>query len=226
MALVTHELRTPLTAIQGMSEVLEQYQLNPEEQHEMFRAINDEAKRLARMIEEYLDISRIESGARQLRGAPVRVEKLLEEALLKLRPVAAQRRLSIIRRVAPDLPVIMADSDLLTRAVTNLISNAIKYSPAGKEITINARAEGQALRIEVVDQGYGIPAADLERIFEKFYRVSRAEDTDVQGTGLGLAFVREIVELHGGRVTVSSVAGSGSTFSLLLPLLNPGAAME
>jgi two-component system sensor histidine kinase SenX3 len=115
---------------------------------------------------------------------------------------------------------------LLTRAVTNLISNAIKYSPAGKEITINARAEGQALRIEVVDQGYGIPAADLERIFEKFYRVSRAEDTDVQGTGLGLAFVREIVELHGGRVTVSSVAGSGSTFSLLLPPLNSGAATE
>jgi PAS domain S-box-containing protein len=226
MALVTHELRTPLTAIQGMSEVLEQYQLSPEEQHEMFRAINDEAKRLARMIEEYLDISRIESGARRLRAAPVRVEKLLEEALLTLRPVAAQRRLTIIRRVAPDLPVIMADSDLLTRAVTNLISNAIKYSPAGKEITINARAEGQALRIEVVDQGYGIPAADLERIFEKFYRVSRAEDTDVQGTGLGLAFVREIVELHGGRVTVSSVAGSGSTFSLLLPPLNSGAATE
>lgn len=226
MALVTHELRTPLTAIQGMSEVLAQYEMKPEEQHEMFRAINEEAKRLARMIEEYLDITRIEAGARRLHVTSVRVEKLLEGVLLTLRPVAAQRRIRFVNRIAPDLPALLADSDLLTRAVTNLLSNAIKYSPAETEITIKAQADEQAFWVEIADQGYGIPTADLERIFEKFHRVARAEDADVRGTGLGLAFVREIAELHGGRITVESTVGSGSTFSLRLPLRKPMAATE
>ncbi len=226
MALVTHELRTPLTAIQGMSEVLAQYEMKPEEQHEMFRAINDEAKRLARMIEEYLDITRIEAGARRLHLTSVRVEKLLEGVLLTLRPVAAQRRISFISRIAPDLPALLVDSDLLTRAVTNLLSNAVKYSPAETEITIKAHADEQAFWIEIADQGYGIPTADRERIFEKFHRVARPEDADVRGTGLGLAFVREIAELHGGRITVESQVGSGSTFSLRLPLRKPMTATE
>ncbi len=219
MALVTHELRTPLTAIQGMSEVLAQYEMKPAEQREMFRAINDEAKRLARMIEEYLDITRIEAGARRLHRTSVRVEKLLERVLLTLRPVAAQRGIKLVTRIAPDLPALLADHDLLTRAVTNLIANAIKYSPAETEITIKVRADEQALWVEIADQGYGIPAADLARIFEKFHRVARVEDADVRGTGLGLAFVREIAELHGGRITVESEVGNGSTFSLRLPLL-------
>jgi PAS domain S-box-containing protein len=218
MALVTHELRTPLTAIQGMSEVLAQFEVDEEKRREMHLAINDEAKRLSRMITEYLDIAKLESGARALRLVPVRISALIERVLLLLDPLAAQREIRINRRIAPQLPTLLADADLLAQSLTNLIANAIKYSPVKTEIIVEARAVDDALVVEVADQGYGIPADALPRILEKFYRVPRIEDADAPGTGLGLALVREIVELHGGHVTVESELGVGSTFSVRLPL--------
>jgi two-component system phosphate regulon sensor histidine kinase PhoR len=218
MALVTHELRTPLTAIQGMSEVLAQFEVEAKRRREMHMAINDEAKRLSRMINEYLDIAKLESGACPLRLSPVRISSLVERVLLLLDPLAAQRDIRIVRRFAPRLPALLADADLLAQSLTNLIANAIKYSPVKTEIIVEARALGDALLIEVADQGYGISSEVLPRIFEKFYRVPRVEDADAPGTGLGLALVREIVELHGGRVTVESEPGVGSTFSVRLPL--------
>jgi two-component system phosphate regulon sensor histidine kinase PhoR len=218
MTLVTHELLTPLTAIQGMSEVLAQYEVQAERRREMHLAINDEAKRLSHMIKEYLDISRLESGAHQLRQAPVRIGPLVERVLLLLDPLASQRNIRIERRLAPELPALLADADLIAQALTNLIANAIKYSPPQTEIVVRANMTGDALVVEVEDQGYGIPADALSQIFEKFYRVPRVEDADVHGTGLGLALVREIVELHGGRVTVESEPGAGSIFSVRLPL--------
>ena len=222
MMLVTHELRTPLTAIQGMSEVLSQYDLDQKRRREMHLAINEEAKRLARMINDYLDITRLESGARPLRLAPARIAPLVERALLMLDPLAEQRDVRILRRFAPNLPSLFVDTDLLAQAVTNLVANAIKYSDSPSEIVVELRADGDALWIEVDDRGHGIPAESLSRIFEKFYRVPRLEDADVPGTGLGLAFVREIAEKHGGRVNVESQEGVGSVFSLRLPLLYKG----
>jgi two-component system phosphate regulon sensor histidine kinase PhoR len=218
MTLVTHELRTPLTAIQGMSEVLSQFDVDDERRREMHLAINDEAKRLSSMINEYLDISKLESGAEPLRLTAVRMGALVERVLLLLDPVAAQRQIKIVRRLAPNMPGLLADTDLIAQALTNLIANAIKYSPIQTEIIVAGRADGDSVIIEVTDQGHGIPAHSLKRIFEKFYRVPRVEDADVPGTGLGLALVREIVELHGGRVTVKSEPGVGSTFSVRLPL--------
>jgi PAS domain S-box-containing protein len=218
MTLVTHELRTPLTAIQGMSEVLAQFEVDEARRREMHLAINDEAKRLARMISEYLDITRLESGARPLRLVPVRIATLIERALLLLDPLAAQREIRIVRRLDSNLPALLGDADLIAQALTNLIANAIKYSPVKTEIIVEARATNDALLIEVADHGYGIPPEVLPRIFEKFYRVPRVEDADAPGTGLGLTLVREIVELHGGRVTVESEPGRGSTFSVRLPL--------
>lgn len=218
MMLVTHELRTPLTAIQGMSEVLSEYDVDQKRRREMHLAINEEAKRLARMINDYLDITRLESGARPLRLAPTRVATIVERALLMLDPLAEQREMRIVRRFAPNLPPLLIDADLLAQAVTNLIANAIKYSNPASEIIVELRADRDALWIEVADQGHGIPAEALARIFDKFYRIPRLEDADVSGTGLGLAFVREIVEKHGGRINVESEAGVGSVFSLRLPL--------
>jgi signal transduction histidine kinase len=217
MALVTHELLTPLTAIQGMSEVLAQFDVQEERRREMHLAINDEAKRLSHMITEYMDITKLESGAHPLRLAPVRLMTLIERVLLLLSPLAAQRDIRIVRRLAPDLPPLLADADLIAQALTNLIANAIKYSPVKTEITVAACDAGGGLVVEVSDHGYGISPDALPHIFEKFYRVPSAEDTDVPGTGLGLALVREIVELHGGRVTVHSETGVGSTFSVRLP---------
>src|ERR1700730_2919362 len=218
MSLVTHELRTPLTAIQGMSEVLAQFDVDADRRREMHLAINEEAKRLARMIDEYLDITRIEAGARPLRKTPLRADALVERALLLLDPIASSRGIPITREFDKDLPVVMADSDLLAQAVTNVIANAIKYSPSGRGIRVSVRTRGNDLLIEVTDKGYGMTPTDVKRIFEKFYRVPRVETADEPGTGLGLAFVREIMDSHGGYASVESELGSGSTFTLRLPL--------
>jgi signal transduction histidine kinase len=218
MTLVTHELLTPLTAIQGMSEVLAQFEVQPDRRREMHRVINDEAKRLSHMITEYMDIAKLESGAHPLRLTPVRITSIIERVVLLLSPLAAQRDITIVRYVALDLPVLSVDADLIAQALTNLLANAIKYSGPQTEIALEARVAGRALLIEVKDQGYGISADALPHIFEKFYRVPSIENSDVPGTGLGLALVKEIVELHAGRVTVQSERGLGSTFLLRLPL--------
>ena len=217
ISLVSHEMRTPLTAIQGMTELLANYDLPTHRRREMNLAINDEVKRLTRMISEYLDITRLESGATAMRTAAVRVDALLERTLLLLDPVAAKRRIELTRHFCPDLPPVLADPDLLSRAFENLVSNAIKYSPENTVVTISTAVEEDYVAVEVGDRGYGIPPADLARIFEKFYRVPRVEDAETPGTGLGLAFVREIAELHRGSVSVRSDVGRGSTFTLRLP---------
>ena|GEM_PF-601463 len=219
MALVSHELRTPLTAIQGISEVLTKYEVEPQRRYEMHLAINDESKRLARMIDEYLDLTRLETGARPLRPEPLRIVQLLERTLLLLEPVAAQREIRIARRFAPNLPALMADPDLIARAVTNLLANAIKFSAPQHDVIVEAAAENDFLRIEIKDQGCGIPPEAIPFIFEKFYRVPRLEDADTPGTGMGLAFVRDIAQLHGGRITVESEVGVGSVFTLRLPFV-------
>ncbi|MCI0391023.1 MAG: CHASE2 domain-containing protein [Acidobacteria bacterium] len=218
MALVTHELKTPLTAIQGMSEVLARYEVETLKRREMHSTINEEAKRLARMIDEYLDLTRLESGVRQLRLLPMRVEQLLERALLLLDPVAESRGIKIIRNLDPALPPLLGDADLISRAVTNLVDNAIKFSPANSTIKGNTRADGSGVLIEVIDQGCGIAPEFQGQIFEKFYRVPRAANVDIPGTGLGLSLVREVAELHSGLVTVESQPGTGSVFSLYLGL--------
>ena len=218
IALVSHEMRTPLTAIQGMTELLAHYDMDPERRKEISAAINEEVKRLTSMITEYLDITRLESGATVVRKTPVKVEGILQRLVLLVGPEAAQQDIRLTLKIDASLPVLVADADLLSRAVENLVSNAIKYSPAGTQVTIGAARERDAIVISVTDQGYGIPEADLARVFEKFYRVPRVEDAGVPGTGLGLALVREIAELHGGTATVTSQVNVGSTFALRIPV--------
>jgi signal transduction histidine kinase/CHASE2 domain-containing sensor protein len=217
MTLVTHELRTPLTAIQGMSEILTQFDVDPARQRDMHAAIHEEAKRLARMIDDYLNITRLEAGARTLRKVPLRVESIVERVALLLNPIGANRGIPILCEFEEGLPVIKADPDLLAQAVTNVLGNAIKYSPRATEVRVTVRMDTTDVLVEVADKGYGITSEDVKRIFDKFYRVPRAESAEEPGTGLGLTFVREIMEAHGGRVTVQSELGRGSMFSLRLP---------
>ncbi|MDX2041555.1 MAG: CHASE2 domain-containing protein [Acidobacteriota bacterium] len=218
MALVTHELKTPLTAIQGMSGLLARFEVDPERRREMHLAINDEARRLARMIDEYLNITRLETGAQPLRLSATRPAQLIERALLMLDPLAAQREIRIVRRFADELPVLTIDADLIAQAITNLVSNAIKFSPNESEVFVEATRIAEGLRIAVTDSGCGIPPESLPRVFEKFYRVPAVENADVPGTGLGLTLVREISERHGGKVTAESKPGTGSVFTLYLPV--------
>jgi PAS domain S-box-containing protein len=222
IALVSHEMRTPLTAIQGMTELLANYNMDPGRRKEISLAINGEVKRLTAMITEYLDITRLESGATTLRKTPVQVEALLRRIVLLLEPAAGQRGIRLVQTPASALPVLLADVDLLGRAVENLISNAIKYSPDNTEVVIGAARGQGGIAISVADHGYGIPEPDLTRVFEKFYRVPRVEDAGVPGTGLGLALVREIAELHGGTVGVVSTLNQGSTFTLRIPVGETG----
>jgi signal transduction histidine kinase/CHASE2 domain-containing sensor protein len=217
ISLVSHEMRTPLTAIQGMTELLAAYDVEPARRREMNLAINDEVKRLTRMITQYLDITRLESGATEMRLSPVKVEAMLERILILMDPVAAQRGMELKREFAAGLPPVLADPDLLSRAAENLVSNAMKYSPDGTTVTVAARTEEEFVAIEVVDRGYGIPEGSLAKVFEKFYRVPRVQDAEVPGTGLGLPMVREIAELHHGSVVVKSEVNQGSTFILRIP---------
>ena len=218
IALVTHELRTPLTAIQGMSELLTDHEIEPEAQGKMLSTINSEAKRLARMVNEYLDITRLESGAQKARFAPVNIDDLIEQTLLLLEPLAARREIKFVRRFEAIQPNIDADAELLTRSVTNIVANAIKYSPDKTSITAETRSDDKFLKIIVRDEGFGISADQLPRIFEKFYRVPpRKQSSEVAGTGLGLALTQEIVELHGGRIEVESELNKGSKFTIFLP---------
>ena len=220
IALVTHELRTPLTAIQGMSEVLTEHRVEPEPQRKMLLTINDEAKRLARMINEYLDITRLEAGAQKINFAPVNLEALLERTLLMLEPLAAQREIKITNLYLSDRTVIRADAERFAQMLTNIVGNAIKYSPAHSAITIETRTVENELQILVADQGDGISAEQLPHIFEKFYRVPQRGAT-VTGTGLGLALAQEIAELHNGRITAESELGRGSIFTIHLSLNSP-----
>lgn len=220
IALVTHELRTPLTAIQGMSELLTEHEIEPEAQNKMLSTINSEAKRLARMVNEYLDITRLESGAQQAHFAPLDAEAMIEQTLLLLEPIAAKREIKIVRNYQASQANIDADAELLARAVTNIVANAIKYSPEKTTVKIETSSTNEALIIFVRDDGYGIPADQLPRIFEKFYRVSRKQTAGVAGTGLGLALTREIIELHDGRIEVESEPNKGSMFKIFLPFLS------
>lgn len=217
ITLVTHELRTPLTAIQGMSEVLTEHEVEPEARRKMLATINTESKRLARMINEYLDITRIESGIQKALFANVNLASLLEQTLFLLEPLAAQRDIKIICRFDMNLPMIFADAGMLSQALTNIVGNAIKYTAEKTKITVEVETIGEQLKISVIDEGFGISAEQLPHIFEKFYRVPQRHTAGVPGTGLGLALTREIIELHGGRITVESKLNVGSTFTVYLP---------
>lgn len=218
LQLVSHELRTPLTSIQGLSDVLLKFPVETIEAREMLTTIHAEAVRLSETINRYLDIARLESGAQALRITTVDIKQLIAGCVRLHASVAAERGITIIQALNSSLPSLAVDAQLLAQAVNNLLSNAIKYSAADSEVSVEAESDEVRVLIGVRDQGAGIPAEERERIFEKFYRLERDALSGVIGTGLGLPLVKEIVEKHGGRIHVESVPGSGSTFTIQLPV--------
>lgn len=218
LQLVSHELRTPLTSIQGLSEALIKFPVAEDEANEMFKTIHSEAVRLGEMINRYLDLTRLESGAQPLHLAPVSCRRLIADCLRNLSVFAAERRVRLASQVSPSAPTLRADAQLLTQAINNLLSNAIKYSPAETEVVVAAALDHDNVTISVRDHGFGIPKEAQERIFEKFYRLERDTTSNIVGAGLGLPLAKEIVERHGGRVTVESAPMIGSTFTIHLPL--------
>jgi signal transduction histidine kinase len=233
LASTSHELRTPLNAIIGFSEVLLDANLGPlpaEEQREFLTNILTSGKHLLRLINDLLDLSKIEAGKMELHCEPVDVADVIEGVLTTVRSLAAKKRIQVVSERALALPPAWADPPRLKQVLYNLLSNAIKFTPEGGRVSVAARraAEGalpvppsasappQCLQVAVSDTGIGIPAEELERIFQEFEQVGDPSRTH-EGTGLGLALVKKLVEMHGGSIRAESAPGRGSTFTFTIP---------
>ena len=173
---------------------------------------------MTQMVQELLELSRIESGQAPLRMFPTAVANLVEPAVERLRPQAERINLTLAIVLPNELPQVMVDADRIRQVIINLVHNAIKFTPTGGFVTVTARCVHDALVIAVADTGIGIPADDVPRIFERFYKADRARSGG--GTGLGLAIAKHTIQAHNGRIWVESVEGKGSTFSFTLPLVN------
>jgi signal transduction histidine kinase len=218
---VSHELRTPLTSIQGSADNLLDGivgELSPP-QREYVDLIRASTHRLMPFVDDLLDLSRMENGRLVLALQSFQVGQVLEGTIKSLQPLASERQVTLHLEPAPGGLIVRADSDRLSQVVTNLVENALKFTPAGGRVTITAaRADPESIRISVTDNGPGIPEAEQQRIFEKFYQVQGKPQPGRGGAGLGLSIARGIVEAHGGAIGVESKPGHGSTFWFTLPL--------
>jgi signal transduction histidine kinase len=211
---VTHEMRTPLTAIQGSSELMGRYALSEEKRKQIAEMINQESKRLARMIQTFLDVERLSDGQMELKREPFELREIIEACMGRVRPLADRKNIRILSEALEG--AIEGDRELMEYAVYNLLTNAVKYSPSGTQITVACRLESGQLRLSVADQGIGMDAKELRQIFQKFYRTKRAEASGETGTGIGLSIVEQIVLHHGGKMEVTSQPGHGSCFTVVL----------
>ena len=218
---VSHELRTPLSSITAYVEMLIDGDADDEQTRtEFYNVIQGETNRLSRLIDNMLDISRIESGVVMTQGEHVEVDRLVHEAIEMMRPQARAKQIELIEPKAPGTPHIQADKDMIYQAVLNVLSNAVKYTKPGGTVTVDVAVDElqREVVVSVTDTGVGISEADIPHLFDKFYRVTEHK-TLAEGTGLGLNLVKNIVETaHSGRIGVDSKVGIGSTFRISLPL--------
>ncbi|MDX2197672.1 MAG: ATP-binding protein [Phycisphaerae bacterium] len=220
LAHITHELRTPLTNIRAYTETLTQDFLDDEQtRRECYNVIMSETRRLTKLIEDVLSVSQIESGGGRLVRAPVRVEELLRQTMQEMQAAADAKQIKLGLKIPSKVPMVSGDKHRLHQVWTNLIGNAIKYTPEGRSVSVEVESEEGRLRTRVTDTGIGIAPEHHEKIFEKFYRVDDPGVAATEGTGLGLAITREILRMHGGSIRVESELGKGSTFVIDLPPL-------
>jgi two-component system phosphate regulon sensor histidine kinase PhoR len=215
---VSHELRTPITAVRATAEALIAGAKNDEEVVDRFlNTIVAESDRLSALIDDLMEIAKRESGVTRTEKGEFCVAEIVRRAFATVRPLAEQKQVEVGFAVSDGL-VARADEIQLVQLVRNLLDNAVKYTPAGGRVDVAAaRADGE-ISISVRDTGIGIPHGEVDRIFERFYRVDKARSRRLGGTGLGLAIVRDIVEAHGGRIEVVTELGAGSTFTVTLPV--------
>jgi len=215
---VSHEFKTPLTAIQGFAETLLSGALEDAEHSRKFvEIIRENAVRLSRLTDDLLKLAQIEAGKLELQRQPIAVSSVIQPCLEVTRLKADQKNLTLETDCRADLPLVNGDSLCLQRVLQNLLDNAVRYSPTGGRIIVSAFVKGSEIVISVSDNGVGIPKAEQERIFERFYRADAARARADGGTGLGLSIAKHLVEAHGGRIQVQSEVGIGSTFSVFLP---------
>lgn len=215
---VTHEMKTPLTAIQGSSEIMSRYKLNEEKQKQIAQMIHSESKRLAGMIQTFLNVERLAEGEIELKRERFSLPQVLLAALERVQVLVERKEMELT--VGAITPVeLMGDKELLEYAFYNLLNNAVKYSESRTAIECRCSYENGRVRVAIEDHGMGMEPADLKKIFDRFYRSKRAEESGISGTGIGLSIVHEIVKQHDGKIEVSSKVGSGSTFTVILPVV-------
>ena len=245
---VSHELKTPLTSIQGFSQALMEGAAYDEAARKRAAGIiHQEASRMARMVEDLLDLARIDSGQIVMKKTPLDLAQILTSTVERLLPQAAQKQVQLVKKWS-SLPAVVGDGDRLAQVFTNLLDNAVKHTPAHGRVTLTSQVvkglprlrrvraglvqpdattalseRGDFIEVSIADTGPGIPAEDLARIFERFYQVDKSRKRG-KGTGLGLAISKEIIEAHGGYVRAESAAGVGTKFTVLLPITEADAA--
>ena len=223
VANVSHELRTPLTAIQGYLETLLSGALDePENARRFLEIVLRHSERLGRLLNDLTDLSNIELGKVVLRRELVHLDEVVDSVVGMIGPRAARSRVTVSADVPAELPAVAADRDRLAQILINLVDNAVKYTPEGGAVTVTARAAGdEVVEVAVADTGVGIPAADLPRITERFYRVDKARSRELGGTGLGLAIVKHLVLAHGGELRIESPQQQGTIVRFTLPIQPP-----
>jgi Amt family ammonium transporter len=219
LSTATHELKTPLTSVIAYAELLDENEkaLDAEQRHEFLKRLRGEAARLLALIDEILDLSRLESGKLSLHRVPISINDVAKAAAETSRPLATRRTIEIEEIYDATLPPLPLDEVKMRQVLVNLLVNAIKFSPDNTRITLQTMQEDQYLRVEVRDQGEGIDPDDIASIFELFGQGERARQRE-EGLGIGLHIVKRVTELHGGHVGVNSTQGIGSNFWVRLPL--------
>jgi len=218
VANVSHELRTPLASIKGFAETLEMGAISdPKNALSFVNSIQKQADRMTALVEDLLDLTAIESGERAPLLEPVAMKDLIEDVMSGIKQLAGRRRIDLRSEVVDGLPAVAGDRNQLRQIFVNLLENALKFTPGGS-VVVTAVSTGERVTVSVTDTGIGIPSQDLDRIFERFYRVDKARSREMGGTGLGLSIVKHLVETHGGTVRVESDLGRGSTFLVSLPI--------
>jgi signal transduction histidine kinase len=216
VANVSHELKTPITAIRAHLENL----LDGVEQPapETLQVMLAQSERLGRLVEQLLDLSRLESGEVPLQREDVTLEPLVEQVVSEIEVARPERGVRLERELAEDLPAVDADRERVHQVLFNLVDNAVRFTPPGGEVKVSAYRHNGSVEVRVADTGVGIPAEHLPRLFERFYRVDTARSREDGGTGIGLAIARSVVEMHGGHIRAESELGRGSTFTFDLPV--------
>ena len=224
---VSHELRTPLASIQGYTETLMDGALHDADHNMRFLAIiRHNAERLARLTEDLLTLSRVEQKRQEFEFESHMVDGLLKDAMDQVRPITEKNAIRLEEESPPEGAQAWCDSEAVSQILSNLLDNAIKYTPSGGRITVGARPAGRSIEVYVRDTGIGIPAEDLPRLFERFYRVDKARSRELGGTGLGLSIVKHLVAALDGTTRVESAVGQGSTFFFTLPADESAAGRE
>jgi two-component system, OmpR family, sensor histidine kinase SenX3 len=220
VANVSHELKTPATSLRLLAESLEEtIDEDPIQARRFAAQLKKETERFSQLINDLLDLTRLESQEQVENPVPVDVRSVLMSVLARMRRVARKKNIALQwkRFGKATQYTVQGDETQLTSMFTNLVDNAVKYTPPGGRVEVTGGFEGSEIVIRVSDTGIGIPEGKLPRIFERFYRVDKARSKETGGTGLGLSIVRHVAENHGGRVTVESTLGEGSTFTVYLP---------